>query len=44
MLKHENIVSLEEVLETDQNVYFIMELCGGGSLSERVAEEVFLRL
>lgn len=41
MLKHENIVSLEEVLETDQNVYFIMELCGGGSLSERVAEEPF---
>lgn len=41
MLKHRNIVSLEEVLETDENVYFIMELCGGGCLSDRVAEEPF---
>lgn len=40
MLKHENIVTLEEVLETKDAVYLVMELCGGGSLSNYVAIEV----
>jgi len=39
MLQHPNIVSLEEVLETEENVYFIMELCGGGNLSKHVELE-----
>lgn len=40
MLKHKNIVTLEEVLETEDSVYFVMELCGGGSLNNYVAVEV----
>lgn len=34
MLKHPNVVKLEEVLEGEENIYFVMELCGGGSLAE----------
>ena len=37
MLKHPNVVQLEEVLEGPDNVYFVMELCGGGSIAEYVA-------
>lgn len=40
MLNHPNIVNLEEVLEDEENVFFVMELCGGGALSEHVAIEV----
>lgn len=29
-VKHENIVSCEEVLETSSNIYFFLELCNGG--------------
>lgn len=32
--KHEHIVALEEVLETEDNVFLVLELCGGGSLSD----------
>lgn len=28
MLKHDSVVQLEEVLEDEKNVYFVMELCG----------------
>lgn len=38
MLAHPNIVRLVEVLETDTHVYFVMELCGGGPLSEHVQQ------
>lgn len=38
MLHHPNIVRLLEVLETDTHVYFVMELCGGGPLSEHVQQ------
>lgn len=34
MLQHKHIVSLYEVLESEDNVFFVMELCGGGSLYE----------
>eukprot|EP01095_Lingulamoeba_sp_RSL-Kostka_P004361 TRINITY_DN1551_c0_g1_i2.p1 TRINITY_DN1551_c0_g1~~TRINITY_DN1551_c0_g1_i2.p1 ORF type:complete len:819 (+),score=273.23 TRINITY_DN1551_c0_g1_i2:81-2537(+) len=37
MLKHENIVKLIEVLEDEKNVYFVMELCGGGTIADYVA-------
>lgn len=36
MLKHKNIVQLEEVLEDEKRVYLVMELCGGGSLADYV--------
>lgn len=33
MLDHPSIVKLHEVLENEDYVFFVMELCGGGSLS-----------
>ncbi|KAL7712037.1 non-specific serine/threonine protein kinase [Entamoeba marina] len=36
-LNHVNIVHLEEVLEGDDMLYFVMELCPGGSLADHVA-------
>jgi len=36
MLDHPNIVSLEEVLENDDYIFFVMEVCGGGSLANYV--------
>lgn len=34
--KHEHIVSLEEVLDSDNNIFIVMELCGGGSMVDIV--------
>lgn len=34
MLRHERILNLEQVIENEQEVFFVMELCGGGSLLE----------
>lgn len=34
MLKHERILKLEQVIENEQEVFFVMEFCGGGSLLE----------
>lgn len=34
MLEHPHVVKLEEVLESVSSVFFVMELCGGGSLYE----------
>lgn len=39
MLHHPNIVELEEVLESDSTIYFVMKLCGGGNLSDYVANK-----
>lgn len=36
MLDHPSIVKLHEVLENEEYVFFVMELCGGGSLSNYV--------
>lgn len=33
---HENIVELLEVLDSEENVFIVMELCGGGSLVDIV--------
>lgn len=33
---HENIVELMEVLDSEENVFIVMELCGGGSLVDIV--------
>ncbi len=33
---HENIVELREVLDSEENVFIVMELCGGGSLVDIV--------
>ncbi|BFU20602.1 protein kinase domain containing protein [Entamoeba histolytica] len=40
-LNHPNIVKLEEVIENDEQLYFVMELCLGGSLAEHVAISPF---
>jgi serine/threonine protein kinase len=34
MLRHPGVVRLEEVLEDEQRIFFVMELCGGGCLAE----------
>jgi serine/threonine protein kinase/Ca2+-binding EF-hand superfamily protein len=34
IVKHSHIVELEEVLESDENIFLAIELCGGGSLSD----------
>lgn len=34
MLFHPNVVRLHEVLENDTNVFFVMDLCSGGSLAD----------
>ncbi|ELP89168.1 hypothetical protein EIN_485600 [Entamoeba invadens IP1] len=36
-LNHPNIVRLDEVIENDDQLYFVMELCPGGSLAEHIA-------
>eukprot|EP01087_Luapelamoeba_hula_P023610 TRINITY_DN870_c0_g3_i1.p1 TRINITY_DN870_c0_g3~~TRINITY_DN870_c0_g3_i1.p1 ORF type:complete len:633 (-),score=116.84 TRINITY_DN870_c0_g3_i1:717-2615(-) len=41
MLDHVSIVKLEEVLENEAHVFFIMELCGGGSLSNYLERKPF---
>ncbi|KAL9650533.1 hypothetical protein ABK040_004752 [Willaertia magna] len=42
IMKHEHIVSLKEVLQTEHNIYIIMELVTGGELFDRiVAAEKF---
>ena len=39
MLHHPHIVELEEVLESDSTIYFVMKLCGGGNLSDYVGNK-----
>lgn len=34
MLQHPHVARLENVMESDDHVFFIMELCGGGNLNE----------
>ena len=34
--KHEHIVALKEVLDSENNLFIVMELCGGGSLVDIV--------
>ncbi|PXF45704.1 CBL-interacting protein kinase 31 [Gracilariopsis chorda] len=34
--KHKNIVALHEVLESENNLHIVMELCGGGSMVDIV--------
>ena len=36
-LNHENIVRLEDVIESSDMIYFVEELCPGGSLAEHVS-------
>lgn len=36
MLRHTNVVQLEEVIESDDHIYLVMELCGGGNLYEQL--------
>lgn len=40
LLRHPRVVQLDEVLEDSERIYFVMELCGGGSLADLVAEKV----
>ncbi|KAL9656345.1 hypothetical protein ABK040_005111 [Willaertia magna] len=41
MLRHNNVVRLYEVLEDEEYVYIVMELCGGGSLYEHLKDKPF---
>lgn len=34
--KHQHIVALEEVLDSENNIFIVMELCGGGSMMDIV--------
>lgn len=36
MLKHPNVVRLYKVLESNEKIYLVMELCGGGTLADMV--------
>ncbi|XP_038059457.1 serine/threonine-protein kinase MARK2-like [Patiria miniata] len=36
---HPNIITLYEVMETDNNFYMILELCTGGALLDRICSE-----
>lgn len=38
-INHPNLISLEEVFEDESHVYIVMELCNGGSLSDRLRYE-----
>jgi serine/threonine protein kinase len=40
MLQHPNVVSLDEVLQTDEHVFLVMELCGGGCLFDALPDDV----
>jgi serine/threonine protein kinase len=40
MLQHPHVVSLEEVLQTDDHVFLVMELCGGGTLYDALPDDV----
>ncbi len=40
MLDHPSIVKLDEVLENEDHIFFVMELCGGGSLSNYLERKV----
>lgn len=42
MLQHPNIVNLEEVLQTEDHVFLVMDLCGGGCLFDALPEDVRL--
>ncbi|XP_041462233.1 CDPK-related kinase 6-like [Lytechinus variegatus] len=39
LLGHAHIVRLLEVMETDNNLYLVLELCGGGPLLDKVCEK-----
>lgn len=39
MLQHPNIITLNEVYETDSSFYMIMEMLEGGSLRDRLGKE-----
>lgn len=40
LLRHPHVITLEEVMETAEHVFFVMELCPGGNLADHVAIEV----
>jgi len=40
MLQNPHVVQLEQVLESDDHVFFVMELCGGGNLHEYLDSQV----
>ncbi|CAN0186629.1 unnamed protein product [Lampetra planeri] len=40
-IKHENIIALEDIYETDSHLYLIMQLVSGGELFDRIVERGF---
>lgn len=39
IMKHKHIVQLREVLQTDRNIYIVMELVTGGELFDKIVAE-----
>lgn len=39
MVRHFNIVQLKKVLQTERNIYIIMEYVSGGELFSRIVKE-----
>ncbi|XP_066520453.1 calcium/calmodulin-dependent protein kinase type 1 [Hoplias malabaricus] len=40
-IKHENIVSLEDIFESESHLYLVMQLVSGGELFDRIVEKGF---
>lgn len=38
-LRHPNIIQMQEVFQTDDKIYIVMELCYGGELFDRILEQ-----
>merc|ERR1719195_2484444 len=42
MINHPNLIILYEIFENEDNLYLVMDLCTGGSLSARIHRDAYL--
>lgn len=40
MINDKNLISLEEIYETQNSIYFITEICEGGNLRDKMAQSL----